>query len=146
MGGMFTGCGLLKRIEVSEFNTEKVTNMGSMFSGCQSLEKIDLSSFDTRKVKKMGQMFGYCRGLKELKLNNFNTENVTDMNALVGQCTNLKYLDISNSFVIKDEVNYSNFFYGINLNSLKIKSSQNTANKLKALYSKLTDNNFEICN
>ena len=34
MGYMFYGCSSLKDLNLSNFNTNNVTNMGGMFSGC----------------------------------------------------------------------------------------------------------------
>jgi surface protein len=47
---MFSGCISLENINLSSFNTSKVTNMGAMFMRCSSLESLDLSSFDTRAI------------------------------------------------------------------------------------------------
>ena len=46
---MFNGCSRLTSLDVSKFDTSKVTDMGSMFSECSSLTSLDLSNFDTSK-------------------------------------------------------------------------------------------------
>ncbi|MBQ4247970.1 MAG: BspA family leucine-rich repeat surface protein [Ruminococcus sp.] len=40
--------------------------MQSMFEHCESLESIDLSGFDTSKVTCMPFMFGYCESLETI--------------------------------------------------------------------------------
>ena len=50
--------------------------MGDLFSECTSLKEIDVSNFDTSKVTDMSKMFYKCESLKELNLANFNTNNV----------------------------------------------------------------------
>ena len=45
---MFIGCKSLISLNLSNFNTEKVTNMNMLFYGCCSLRLIDLSNFDTK--------------------------------------------------------------------------------------------------
>ena len=44
---MFYGCQDITEIDLSNFNTSKLTYMYSMFSGCSQLTSIDLSNFDT---------------------------------------------------------------------------------------------------
>ena len=47
MEWMFCGCKSLSNIYLSNFNTQKVTNMKYMFDGCKSITKINLSNFNT---------------------------------------------------------------------------------------------------
>ena len=65
MDSMFLGCKLLKYIDLSNFNTKKVTNMNSMFSECHSLGKIDLSNFNTKNVTNMYDMLLGCSYLSK---------------------------------------------------------------------------------
>ena len=48
---MFKGCSSLTSIDISKFNTEKVTDMKSMFDGCLSLKSIDVSNNNFNKFK-----------------------------------------------------------------------------------------------
>ena len=43
---MFSGCVLLKELNLSNFNTKKVTSMLSMFQKCISLENLELFKMD----------------------------------------------------------------------------------------------------
>ena len=45
MAEMFFGCQALTSLDISNFNTENVTNMAWMFYGCQALTSLDLLSF-----------------------------------------------------------------------------------------------------
>ena len=47
---MFSECEYLTNIDLSNFNTQNVTNMCYMFYECNSLTNIDLSNFNTQKV------------------------------------------------------------------------------------------------
>ena len=67
-----------------------------MFQECDELIYLDLSNFNTSKVTAMNHMFNKCHKLKEIKgINNFNTNNVTKMTAMFKQCNELIYLDLS---------------------------------------------------
>ena len=46
--------------------------MKSMFILCESLTDIDLSNFNTQNVSNMFSMFSYCESLKNIVLSNFN--------------------------------------------------------------------------
>ena len=50
-----------------------------MFSGCSSLKELNLSNFNTNNVTNMRDMFNGCSSLKELNLYNFNNNNITNM-------------------------------------------------------------------
>ena len=65
---MFRGCNSLISLDLSNFNTQNVTDMGSMFSGCNSLISLDLSNFNTQNVTKMNSMFDGCNSLKKENL------------------------------------------------------------------------------
>ena len=45
MNGMFDGCSSLKELNLSNFNTNNVTNMAFMFCRCSSLKELNLSNF-----------------------------------------------------------------------------------------------------
>ena len=50
-----------------------------MFSECSSLTSLNLSNFNTNNVTDMSYMFYKCSSLTSLNLSNFNTNNVIDM-------------------------------------------------------------------
>ncbi len=60
-----------------------------MFYNCESLTSLNLSNFDTSKVTDMHLMFYNCESLTSLDLSNFNTSNVTNMHDMFIKCTNL---------------------------------------------------------
>jgi len=45
MGKMFYKCKSLKYLDLSKFNTKKVTDMNNMFSGCTLLKDINVTNF-----------------------------------------------------------------------------------------------------
>ncbi len=76
---MFNGCSALTSLDLSSFDTSKVTSMYSMFNGCSALTSLDLSSFDTSKVVSMANMIRSCSALTNLDVSNFDTSNVVKM-------------------------------------------------------------------
>ena len=89
MSDMFSGCKALTSLDVSNFNTQNVTDMSDMFSGCEALTSLDVSNFNTQNVIYMREMFSGCEALTSLDLCNFNTQNVTDMRKMFYGCTSL---------------------------------------------------------
>ena len=72
------------------------SNMSSMFNNCQTLTSLDLSNFNTSKVTDMSSMFSNCRALTSLDLSNFNTSNVTTMNYMFRACEALTTVKVIN--------------------------------------------------
>ena len=116
-----------KTLNLSNFDTSKVTDMGSMFRDCQYVTTLNLSNFDTSKVTDMSAMFYVCNKLSSLNLSNFNTAKVTSMASMFNSCVSLTNLDLS-SFNVANVTNvYGMFQYCSSLTSLDL-SSFNTAN------------------
>ena len=64
--------------------------MGSMFSECKSLTNLNLSNFNTQNVTNMGSMLSECKSLTNLNLSNFNAQNVTYIRFMFYGCESLK--------------------------------------------------------
>ena len=103
MGFMFNSCKVLTSLNLSNFNTEKVTDMQGIFGECSDLTSLDLTSFNTEKVTNMRQMFYNCSDLTSLNLSNFNTEKVMYMSNMFYNCNKLTSLDLSNFNTAKVE-------------------------------------------
>ena len=77
--------------------------MRCMFQGCKELKYIDLSYFNTFKVTDMGCMFKDCHKLKEIKgINNFSTYSTINMSDIFSGCNELIYLIILSKFKINN--------------------------------------------
>ena len=76
---MFSDMYGLISLNLSNFDTSKVTNMDSMFRGMSNLTTLDLSNFDTSNVTSMYAMFSNMFNLTTLDLSNFDTSKVTSM-------------------------------------------------------------------
>ena len=92
---MFSYCSSLTSLNLSNFDTSKVTNMCGMFQDCSSLTSLNMSNFDTSKVTNMGGMFQNCSSLASLDLSKFDTSKVTDMSFMFSYCSSLTSLDLS---------------------------------------------------
>ena len=76
---------------------DNMENMGSFFEKCSNLIYLDLSNFDSSKVTNMKWMFLDCSCLKEIKgINKLITNKVIDMSGMFLSCNELEYLDLSN--------------------------------------------------
>ena len=127
MNSMFTGCKLLNDINLTDLNTKNVIDMGCMFYECESLKNLDLSKFNTENVTNMCGMFYGCKSLKNLVLSKFNTENVTNMNCMFYGCKSLKNLDVS-KFNTENVTNMKEMFYGCESLEILDVSKFNTEN------------------
>ena len=86
MKNMFTDYISLTSIILDNFDTHLVNNMDSMFYNCKSLTSLNLTSFDTSSVINMEKMFAYCISLETLNLSNFKTTSTTDMSSMFHEC------------------------------------------------------------
>ena len=95
MYNMFAYMSKLTTLNLSHFDTSKVTNMNNMFYHMSALTTINLSSFDTSNVTDMSGMFSGMSKLTTLNLSHFDTSKVTNMGFMFSDMFNLTTLDIS---------------------------------------------------
>ena len=112
MSCMFKGCSALESLNLTNFNTENVTDMSWMFYGCSALESLNLTNFNTAKVTHMIHMFYGCSALKSLDLTNFNTAKVEYINDMFSGCSALTTIYVSDKFVTTKVINGSDMFTG----------------------------------
>ena len=68
----------IKNLDLSFFDTSKVTNMYHMFSGCDLLENLNICSFDISNVSKLDGIFLNTKNLKKVYVGStWKTENAT---------------------------------------------------------------------
>ena len=101
----FKNCVKLTSLDLTNLNTEAVTNMSWMFGIDEgifykyhiSLKSITWSeNFNTANVTDMNNMFAGCYDLTSLNVSGFNTANVCDMNCMFADCSGLTTLNVSN--------------------------------------------------
>ncbi len=87
---MFAYCKSLTSLDVSNFNTAKVTDMSRMFAYCESLKNLDVRNVNTSNVKDMSGMFEGCKKLKTVYVGKgWNTSKVEKSEGMFKNCTNL---------------------------------------------------------
>ena len=126
MKSMFGGMNNVTALNLSNFNTSQVTNMESMFYGLSNLTIFNLSNFDTSNVTNMSFMFYDMSNLTTLDLSNFDTSRVTNMESMFSHMSNLTSLDLSNFDTSKVTIMSGMFSAMRNLTTLNL-SSFNTS-------------------
>ena len=92
MSFMFNGSNAVT-LDVSSFDTSKVTTMFYMFRSSKATTINGLKNFNTKNVTNMGSLFCDTK-VTTLDLSNFDTSNVTSMAAMFDG-TQLEILDLS---------------------------------------------------
>ena len=85
---MFNNCSSLKELNLSNFNTNKVTLMIRMFYGCSSLKELNISNFNTNKVNNIDGMFFGCseKLMDKIKIQNENFKNLSNKRENGNKC------------------------------------------------------------
>ena len=120
MEAMFAGMPNLTTLNLSNFDTSKATRMNSMFEGMSRLTTLNLSNFDTSRVTNMEAMFGYMYGLTSLNITNFDTSQVTNMRDMFSNMRNLTSLSLTNFDTSKVTDMRAMFGYMYGLSSLNL--------------------------
>lgn len=88
---MFNGSNLT-HLDVSNFNTSKVTDMHIMFNKMGSLTQLDISNFDTSNVQVFSRVFSYWTNVcEELNISGLNLTRCTSIDNTF-TCTNFKVI------------------------------------------------------
>ena len=69
---MFYGCSSLISLNLSDFNTQSVTDISFMFYGCSSLTSIDLSNFLDNSIFSINRIFNGCSNLAYIDISSFS--------------------------------------------------------------------------
>ena len=92
---MFSGARGLTNLDLSKWDTSKVTDMSYMFSGASGLKNLAIGKWDTSQVTDMSGMFDGARGLTNLNIGKWNTSKVTGMKSMFSEASSLTNLDLS---------------------------------------------------
>ena len=127
MSHMFNGMRNLTTLNLSNFNTSNVTNMGGMFFNMTNLTAFNFSNFDTSKVTDMRSMFNGMTNLASLDISSFNTKNVENMSGMFSLLRKIEHLDLSH-FRTDKVTNMGSMFYQMTALKTINLSNFNTAN------------------
>ena len=95
MEGMFYGASNVTSINFTNFNTSSVTHMNAVFFNCYKLKNLDVSKFDTSSVIMMNGMFDSCYSLTSLDVSKFNTTSTQEFTGMFSKCFSLTSIDLS---------------------------------------------------
>ena len=85
MKQMFQGCSELTQLNLSSWNTAKVTSMTSMFQGCSKLVTIYVGSgWNTDAVTSSSEMFYFCNNIKGSDGTTYNSSKMDKTYARIG--------------------------------------------------------------
>lgn len=109
---LFELCTSLESVDLSKFDTSKVTDMGSMFYSDSELTEVNLDNVDTSNVTDMSEMFFGCSKLETVDVSSFDTSKVTNMSGMFEGCSDLKTIYANNSFVTTNVTESTGMFNG----------------------------------
>ena len=97
LNSTFYNCFTLKTLNVSTWDTSKVTNINGTFYYCYSLQDLDLSSWSIPLVTNFANTFNGCKSLRRLNLNHWTSnDKITTIGNAFSNCNNLEELYIEN--------------------------------------------------
>ena len=121
LASTFYNCNSLTFLDISTWDTSKVTSFSNTFYNCMSLETIDVSNWDTSKATTFGGTFSNCRSIKILDLSNWTNGTLTSVSSMFTQCNSLQFLDISNIIITSACTSiYSMFSYCMSLREIQL--------------------------
>ena len=88
------------------------------FNNFSQVTSLDLSNFDTSKVTDMGGMFYNCNSLTSLNLSNFDTSKVLNMGDMFKNCSKIKMINVSNKWVVNSRCATTDMFYSCGVSSV----------------------------
>lgn len=93
----FYGCSNLMTIKgIENLDTSNVTSLKNTFKNCHSIEFLPLYKWDTSKVTTMYSTFEYCSRLMYLPISYWNTPNLRDVSHTFEKCNNLTAISLTN--------------------------------------------------
>ena len=112
MQGMFSGSHF-PFIDIRHFDTSNVTNMESMFADLHKVTSLDLSGLNVKKVNNIRNIFfsNSNSKLQSLSLAGWELDSITSMDGLFNNLSELTSLNL-NSFTTKNVTNMNYMFAG----------------------------------
>ena len=93
---LFGNCKSLESVIFpANMSAAPLEQMSAVFNGCEKLTALDLSGWNTSKVTQMSNVFGGCKALTSLNVYGWNVSNVKNMDYIFSGCSSLTSLDLS---------------------------------------------------
>ena len=143
MSYIFCRCSSLKELNLTNFNTENVTNMKGIFNYCLNLKEIknkyEINKIDKvtkikiiidYQIKSFKELFSDCYCIESINFKKFYRNNITDMSYMFYGCSSLKELNLNN-FNTNNVTDMRNMFNGcsslkeLNLNNFNTNNVTN---------------------
>lgn len=106
------------KIILEEKENEALTNISYMFHRISSLKSVDISNFNTEKITDMRYMFSDCTKLITLiGFENINTDNVENMSNMFYGCQNLSNFPNISSWNMNKVKDISKMFMNMGINN-----------------------------
>lgn len=109
---LFASCSSLTTLDVSGWDTSKVTDMSEMFYCCFALTSLDVSGWDTSNVTNMYCMFGGCNKPTSLDVSKWDTKKVTNMSDMFRSCKALTTIYAGSGWNTDKVTSSNDMFYG----------------------------------
>ena len=77
-------------LDLTNLNTQNVTNMDAMFKDCNNINEADISTLDMSNVTDASNMFSGCSNLTKLTMTGVDTSNISNSTQFFDGCDNLK--------------------------------------------------------
>ena len=110
MQGMFSGSHF-PFIDIRHFDTSNVTNMESMFADLHKVTSLDLSGLNVKKVSNIQHIFSGSNDLQSLNLAGWELDSITSMYSLFSNLPKLTSLNL-NGFTTKNVTDMTYMFAG----------------------------------
>ena len=95
MGGVFTDCSNIQKLNVDKWNVSKVTNFGAIFRRCPKLTTLDVSKWNTSRGVIMSGIFTNCTGLTEIDMSSWDMSHTNSVSQMFYGCSALMKLKMS---------------------------------------------------
>jgi surface protein len=97
MSRLFGWCNKLTSLDMSNWYTNKVTDMGNMFNACRLLTSLDLSNWNLSSAENVSTMFESCLSLVNLNLNGWHLKENVSITNLFNKCDKLMFVNLKRS-------------------------------------------------
>ena len=111
MKSAFENCELLETVDFNKFKGTSIINMNFLFSNCVELKSIDFSHLDPSSVVYMNSMFSGCVSLYSIKFSSSKATSLVNLEEMFYKCSSLRSIDLS-MFIITSATNMDYMFSG----------------------------------